>query len=441
MKITANELSESYDLIVIGSGPAGIAVARKYADLARNKRVLIVESGDEAVLRHTALELAGVSATGDNSANAYIHHSWRLLGGTSNVWTGICAPLERRPFLNNEWPIAYSELADYYPEAAKILHLPSEVHASPTEVPIGGSHIVYRPLYYSPARFNRSNQSLWGWLVSAPNVDILFNHTATSALIERERCTGVVINATSRSNHSPLRLDSEKIVVATGGVQNARFLLLSLPKNHRLPVGNHLSMHPHIDNQLEIVLDYPSLRDAIEQFPDSSVNAISLSSHFCAKNNVLSAFYAFPVAGERHQHRILGSTKEVIKAKCHIRSEMPLLMENQVSLSDTEQDFLGQDSMQIHFEYHRSSLEQMHRAMAEQLLKSGLGRMGTLPPDWKVNHGGGHLLCTTRMGRLPETSVVDENCQVHGIRGLYVAGSSVFSTAGAANPTYTIVAC
>jgi choline dehydrogenase-like flavoprotein len=36
--------------------------------------------------------------------------------------------------------------------------------------------------------------------------------------------------------------------------------------------------------------------------------------------------------------------------------------------------------------------------------------------------------------------VVDEHGKVHELDNLYVAGSSVFPTAGAANPTLTIVA-
>jgi choline dehydrogenase-like flavoprotein len=37
------------------------------------------------------------------------------------------------------------------------------------------------------------------------------------------------------------------------------------------------------------------------------------------------------------------------------------------------------------------------------------------------------------------TGVVDADCRVHGLSNLYVAGSSVFPSSGAANPTLTIV--
>jgi len=44
------------------------------------------------------------------------------------------------------------------------------------------------------------------------------------------------------------------------------------------------------------------------------------------------------------------------------------------------------------------------------------------------------------MHREPRSGVVDENCRVHSVGNLYVAGSSVFPTEGTANPTLTIVA-
>jgi len=39
-----------------------------------------------------------------------------------------------------------------------------------------------------------------------------------------------------------------------------------------------------------------------------------------------------------------------------------------------------------------------------------------------------------------KSGVVDEECKVHGVDNLFIAGSSVFPTTGFANPTFTIVA-
>jgi choline dehydrogenase-like flavoprotein len=47
---------------------------------------------------------------------------------------------------------------------------------------------------------------------------------------------------------------------------------------------------------------------------------------------------------------------------------------------------------------------------------------------------------TTRMHVNPHRGVVDENCRIHGLNNIYIAGSSVFPTAGYVNPTLTIVA-
>lgn len=51
-----------------------------------------------------------------------------------------------------------------------------------------------------------------------------------------------------------------------------------------------------------------------------------------------------------------------------------------------------------------------------------------------------HHIGTTRMSTSSRTGVVDADCQVHGVHGLFVAGSSVFPTGGHANPTQMIVA-
>lgn len=47
---------------------------------------------------------------------------------------------------------------------------------------------------------------------------------------------------------------------------------------------------------------------------------------------------------------------------------------------------------------------------------------------------------STRMGKDPKLSVTNAHGQVHGVDNLYIAGSSLFPSVGAANPTLTIVA-
>ena len=55
--------------------------------------------------------------------------------------------------------------------------------------------------------------------------------------------------------------------------------------------------------------------------------------------------------------------------------------------------------------------------------------------DW-----GHHHLGTTRMHDDPKQGVVDADCKVHGIANLFVAGSAVFPTYGASNPTLNLLA-
>ena len=87
----------------------------------------------------------------------------------------------------------------------------------------------------------------------------------------------------------------------------------------------------------------------------------------------------------------------------------------------------------------------LHHLLGTEIGRAGFGRLRyalaedetTWPDDLQ---GNAHQMGTTRMHRDPKLGVVDENCRVHGLGNLYVAGSSVFPTSGAANPTLTIVA-
>jgi choline dehydrogenase-like flavoprotein len=81
------------------------------------------------------------------------------------------------------------------------------------------------------------------------------------------------------------------------------------------------------------------------------------------------------------------------------------------------------------------------------LQEQGIGRLDFLadPEDRSqivLNQalGGYHQIGLTRMSENPANGVVDRDCRAHGTANLFVAGSSVFPTAGQANPTLPAVA-
>jgi choline dehydrogenase-like flavoprotein len=116
-----------------------------------------------------------------------------------------------------------------------------------------------------------------------------------------------------------------------------------------------------------------------------------------------------------------------------------------VTLSE-QTDALGMPRVRLEWRLRPADMRSMVRAQEivdEELRRAGLGRLqielddATPPPGLK---GGWHHMGTTRMHLDPRQGVVDEHCRVHGVANLYVAGSSVFPTAGYANPTLTLCA-
>lgn len=76
-----------------------------------------------------------------------------------------------------------------------------------------------------------------------------------------------------------------------------------------------------------------------------------------------------------------------------------------------------------------------------ELRAAGVGRVIMPAEGWKAGViGGPHHMGTTRMSSSSRTGVVDAQCRVHSVKNLYIAGSSVFTTGGHANPTFTVVA-
>ena len=112
---------------------------------------------------------------------------------------------------------------------------------------------------------------------------------------------------------------------------------------------------------------------------------------------------------------------------------------------DNEKDRLGMPKLALDWKLSdrslNSSLRLMHlidkhfRSRGAGFVEENLVEIKELPYTDASHHLG-----TTRMSADPKGGVVNVNCQVHGVNNLYVAGSSVFPTAGHANPTLTIAA-
>ncbi len=128
---------------------------------------------------------------------------------------------------------------------------------------------------------------------------------------------------------------------------------------------------------------------------------------------------------------------------------------SRVTLAD-ERDDLGLRRIRLDWRLSEIDRRSLRRAVAifgAELGRAGIGRLQFLLDDddasWldvaRASEDGGprgsfHQMGTTRMHASASEGVVDANCRVHGIENFYVAGSSVFTTCGYANPTLTIVA-
>nr|WP_283251035.1 GMC family oxidoreductase [Rhabdothermincola salaria] len=112
-----------------------------------------------------------------------------------------------------------------------------------------------------------------------------------------------------------------------------------------------------------------------------------------------------------------------------------------------ERDRLG--CRRVELRWTLSPLDRSSAVRAHELYRAGLAasgvsftsRLGGVDDHWPERlRGARHHMGTTRMHTDPRRGVVDADGRVHGVANLYVAGSSVFPTGGAANPTFTIVA-
>lgn len=422
----------------------------------------------------------------------------RGLGGSTNALKGHglrARPLDAFDFeqrLGASWPIGYQEFDAHVERAMTWCGLDGDLHpevwnASPL---IAGEERLERLTILDGPRDAFTGAAVQG--VSASDVRLITHAVAVELSLTGRAFDRVLARTLGGNSFS---VASKRCIVAAGGIDNARLLLASPGVLTRMGpsadnVGRYFMEHPHYAAGYIL----PASRDSAEHInavlraPAGSEMVIALSDDVVGKHHLFrSVFELAPTyreaadPGVRAAGSLLrmvpfgpfkgrGRVKEVSAALRGSRSlaatararlsssrekdafalltmsEQPPIASSRVTLSD-RRDAVGLPLPALHWEVRDDEFASMRRTLAilGGIVEShGLGEVRSIwdqglsrPP---VVHGGWHHMGTTRMTADPDAGVVDSDCRVHGIDGLFVAGSSVFPTGGFVNPTLTLVA-
>lgn len=488
----------SADVCIVGAGAAGITLARTLA--ARGVSVLLLEGGGEAQSVESQDVYRGEMAhTYERKAVEYLSYSrLRFLGGTTNHWAGWVRPLdaidfEARPWVpHSGWPFGPEALQPYYAEAAKILDVKPRFFATPDgawakkkPLPIDFGpqpRIRSRPFTFSPP--TRFGTKFKKELQDSPRVKLVLNANVVDIHVHKQ--VGTVRQLLVRTFKGKLFTALARVyVLAAGGVENARLLLASRGErpagvgNEHDVVGRYFMDHPEtfFEAAGNALLTDPGLLGDEERlsryaFPTrdpvvkraNTLNTLWLAEDLLRKEGLLQ-FHAHMFPAERKDvPALLGEVTRFtqgfeqgagakqdgalapLKRPLILRSECAPDPDNRITLIE-ERDALGVPRVKLAWRLgdleaktHERGLQHLADAFGAQ----GVGRVQVLMPAgkdaaFKETGMGMHHVGTTRMHVDPKRGVVDANGRLHSVPNLYVAGSSVFPTAGGVNPTFTIV--
>jgi choline dehydrogenase-like flavoprotein len=247
------------DLCLIGAGAAGITLAMQFVGTRTN--VVLLEGGGLSM--ETDSQALYDAENVGLARRPMIRSRLRMLGGTTNHWSGRCSPFDALDFEKRDWvphsgwPIARNDLEPYYATAQLLVEI-----GPPTYDPLVWQDDKHRFPAFQPERMvtqilqlsepaTHFGERYREDLAKADNVRVLLNANTL----------GIDSNAAA-TNASGLRLATlsgvrasvraKAIVVACGGLESPRVLLLSndvvsggLGNQHDL-VGRFFMEHPHI---------------------------------------------------------------------------------------------------------------------------------------------------------------------------------------------------
>ena len=499
------------DVCIVGGGAAGITLALELS--ARGQSVCVLEAGGESYAAAAQRLLEG-AVEGDRYPPL---RSTRMsgLGGSTQVWAGWCRPLDSidfagRPALGGPgtpgWPFGRDELLPYYRRAHEVCGLAAfQYDSAYWRARFGRRPLIDDGVEMVHSWFHVRAQNLAGLhrqrLECAGGLHVLLHAPVTSLELDEG---GTVRPITIRlAGERQLRVSARQYVLAAGGIENARLLLLSAPTPERAAgnahdlVGRYFTDHSFV-NPGSLVLREPRRLDfyfpqRVDGAEGTTVRAaLTLPQRVVERENLLRAALFFHPRYEAHpvfaspEVRAFLELREKLRSRAVPGGAWPLIRralrrpdwiataslrkvlvrdgparrwrirmmfetsfqyENRVQLS-CERDGLGRPRARVGWRLSDADVSEMRRNLAlfdNAFRRAGIGHIEASIADnndtWRgVLEGGKHHMGTTRMHPDPRQGVVDADCRVHGTSNLYIAGSSVFPSGGYANPTLTIVA-
>ncbi len=466
------------DLAIIGGGPAGISLALALASTKLN--ILLLESGGANFDPQNQKMYAG--ARSGLSYIALDAGRLRFLGGSTNHWGGWCRPLDEIDFEKRDWmahsgwPFPRKALDAYYPRAQAL------VEAGPWLYDKAGAHMAAQgvPLalgeggvYTSWFQFSKTRDSdlptyfghrYEGELKKTPRLTPLLNANVTGIRLTPDGARVDRLDAATLTGKR-FTVKPHVTVLACGGMENARLLLASrdvmkngvgnqndlvgrffadnpIPRDVATLVSFAGPLAPYYGTNLKLA-NGPILQAAFapsQAFGRAKQVAGSLTTveqpvelDDTGKAAVITTAIALGVDASRASAYSLGCGMELLPDP-----------ERRLTLTD-EKDALGLPRLKLNMRIAEEDFTLYHQTLRElgrQLLASGAGMLKiNRREDWSKNMDwGNHHLGTTRMHGDPKQGVVNADGQVHGVNNLYIAGSSVFPTYGASNPTLNLIA-
>lgn len=245
-----------YDVAIVGSGPAGGTIAAELAGSGLS--VCVLESGR---LRTTAFADALKEVESDGLPIKEYSRE-RVLGGASSTWAGLSAPLDPidlapRSWIGGAgWPVSPGEMASAWDAAAARYDFPRPTSFGPdgfgalrdrgrTTPRLEGLDEKVFMARADPQRFGPRLRPLY----EGPDVDLFLDASVVEFECDPDR-RGVRSARLRTSGGRELRLSARAFVLACGGIENARLLLLSSSAgdaglgNGHDQVGRCLMNHP-----------------------------------------------------------------------------------------------------------------------------------------------------------------------------------------------------